>query len=179
LPGLPGACSEVEPRGVGALEAPVAVAAACTVDALGRHAARDPSCTDVHCLRELVDMVSAFGPQDRHLKLGHPDVLARVLMYTTKFACPRCQPWEFGMSRAYLGSVVGRGQGRFDVAVEVVLAATGALEGVVPVVLSGASDGEGPVPVSQAALEEARERLQWTLLSARKGEKHPWFRQYK
>ncbi len=60
---LPVACSEVEPSGAGALEAPAAelvpvLAADCTVDALGRHAARDPSCTDVHCLGGLVDMVS-------------------------------------------------------------------------------------------------------------------------
>jgi hypothetical protein len=62
----------------------------------------------------LVDSVSSLGSWDLPHTLGHPVVLQRVVVYTNRFACPACDPWSFGMSRAYTASVLAHGVLRFD-----------------------------------------------------------------
>ncbi len=88
-----------------------------TVEVMERHLAWDPDARDVEALMSLVDSVSAFGSLDLPCTLGHPLVLQRVVMYTNRFACPACDPWAFGMSRAYAATVMAHGLLRFDEAV--------------------------------------------------------------
>ena len=84
-----------------------------TKEILDQHLPRDTGATDVRELVSLVDSVSSLGSWDLPRTLGHPLVLQRLVEYTTRFACPVCDPWSFGMSRAYTAYVMSHGILRF------------------------------------------------------------------
>jgi hypothetical protein len=139
------------------------------VDALARHLASDLALVSVQSMVNMVDLVSAFGPLDRYHTLGHPAVLDRIGVYVTAYRCPVCNPWEFGMARAYLASALARGTSRFDEATALLRWTQEALVG------ASGWGAKGVDARNAAALTEVLEWLEVTLKSVARRERHPWF----
>ena len=93
----------------------------------------------------------------------------RVVQYVSHFACPWCDPWSFGMARAYAASVLARGVLRFDAARTLLETSRNLL-------------GRGPRSAWRGRLKherkEALERLDVTWKSVKLGMKGSWFERW-
>ena len=157
--------------------------AASTLEALSRCFAADPTYTNVRAMMGLVDVVTAFGSQRVTQTLGHPEVLRRVEAYANNFPCPECRPWEFGVSRVYLATVLAMGA---DPGLDGAVASGRQVEGAqallqltrkVLVPLQGPKAVPGVSPrCYPSVLVEVLDMVRLTERMIARGHAHPWYR---
>ncbi len=155
---------------------------ASLTEALRRCSVADPSCTNVRAMMGLVDVVFAFGPSVSNA-LGHTSLLQRVEQYVNNFSCPECHPWEFGMSRIYLATVLGMSADSTDddlLAVKVDGAKT--LLACVRDAMVSVQSKEDTVECwctrlrTRDSLTEVLEAARLTERMIARGRDHPWYR---
>lgn len=157
--------------------------AASTLEALTRCSTADPTYTNVRAMMGLVDVVTAFGSKRVTQTLGHPEVLRRVEAYANNFPCPECHPWEFGVSRVYLATVLAMGA---DPGPDSVVASGRRVEGAkamlqltrkVLVPLEGPKAVPGASPrYNPSVLAEVLDMVRLTERMIARGRAHPWYR---
>jgi hypothetical protein len=92
--------------------------APATMDALARyHKAAGTSKLDGVRLDALLSMLHSFGSRHVRRTLLHPEVVGLVAEHVSHFACPACDPWNFGVARKAAATIMARGLLRFPKAV--------------------------------------------------------------